>query len=589
VSVAVAAIALWAPWRGVERPGERPLVQLEIDLGTDVALPPLVLPTPSSVAISPDGRRLAYIASVAGGSTRLYTRSLDQRQATALAGTEGATSPFFSPDGQWVVFFDGGRLKKISIGGGAAVSLSAVSIFAGATFENDRSVLVGSSGQHGLLRAPADGGDTTQVLPPVATETFYAMPSILPGGNEALISVFTAPPNTDTAFIDVLSLKDRTRKTVARGVTSPRYLPSGHLIYSNRNTVFAVPFDLERREPRGAAVPVLTDVAYDAAAGIPQMDISRDGTLVYRRAVPGAAGTSLLAWFDSAGKPQPLRARTARYASTPRLSPDGKKLATTLREDANQDVWIYDIERDAMTRLTFGTQTFVSAIWTPDGRYIVSGSIGNGLFWTRADGGSQPQQLVGMRSISFPHSITPDGKRLAYYEIEGSPQIWTVPIEIADGIKAGTPERYMATRSADLTAAFSPDGHWLAYESNESGRPEIYVRPFPMPASGAGGKWQISNNGGTWPIWPAKGGEILYRSGDQVIAVAYTASGDSFSYDKRRVVTTTPGAAPGFDVAPDGRLLLMVPALAEGTKTEHTLMFVQNFFDELRRRVPIGQ
>jgi serine/threonine-protein kinase len=269
------------------------------------------------------------------------------------------------------------------------------------------------------------------------------------------------------------------------------------------------------------------------------------------------------------------------------VSPDGKKLATTVRDGANQDIWIYDIERDSMTRVTFGTQTFVSAIWTPDGRYIICGSIGNGLFWIRADGGGQPQQLVATKSISFPYSISADGKRLAYYEIAGSPQIWTVSLEQGDGLKAGTPDRYMMTQSADLNAAFSPDGRWLAYESNESGRPEIYVRPF--PTTGAGGKWQVSNNGGTWPIWPAKGRDIVYRSGNQVMAAAYSATADSFSNEKPRVLAATPGAAPGFDVFPDGRLLMMMPTLAEGAKTEHTLMLVQNFFDELRRRVPVGK
>ncbi len=584
----VAAVALWGPWRRVAQPDDRPLVQLEIDLGSDVTLPPLVIPTPSSLAISPDGMRLAYLASRAGGSTRLFVRQLNQTGATEISGTEGATNPFFSPDGQWVVYFDGNRLKKVSINGGAAVPLMAASIFSGATWIDDRTLLVGSGGQQGLLRASADGGEPTQILSPAGAETFYAMPSMLPGGNDALMTVYSTPPNADTSFIDVLSLKYRSRKTVARGGTAARYLPTGHLIYSNRNTVFAMPFDLDARESRGPAVPVLTDVAFDSASGIPQMDISRDGTVVYRRNTARDSGMSTLSWFDTTGKRQVVSPRAARYVSTPRLSPDGKKLATTVRDGASQDVWIYDIERDSMTRLTFGTQTFVSAIWSPDGRYIVCGSIGNGLFWTRADGGGQPQQLVATKSISFPHSVSSDGKRLVYYEITGSPQIWTVSLEQGDGLKAGTPERYMVTQSADGAASFSPDGRWLAYESNESGRPEIYVRPFPMPASG-GGKWQVSNNGGTWPIWPAKGREILYRSGDQVMAVAYMATGDSFSNEKPRILATTSNAAPGFDVAPDGRLVLMTPVVAGGTKAEHTLMFIQNFFDELRRRVPTGK
>jgi len=585
----VAAAALWGPWRRVAQPVDRPLVQLEIDLGADVTLPTLGIPTPSSLTISPDGMRLVYLARRAGGSTRLFVRRLDQTGATEITGTEGATNPFFSPDGQWVVYSDGSRLKKVSVNGGAVMPLVPVRVFAGATWTDDANLLVGSGVGQGLLRASAEGGEPTQILAPTGNEVFYAMPSMLPGGNDALVTVYSTPPNPNTAFIDVLSLKDHSRKTVVRGGTSARYLPTGHLIYSNRNTVFAVPFDLDARATRGAAVPVLTDVAYDPAAGIPQMDLSRDGTLVYRRNVAREAGTASLAWIDAAGKRQSLSARPAQYASTPRLSPDGKKLATTVREGASQDVWIYDIERDSMTRLTFGTQTFVSAIWSPDGRYIICGSIGNGLFWTRADGGGQPQQLIATKSISFPHSMSADGKRLVYYEAAGSPQIWTVSIEQSDGLKAGTPERYMETQASNAAAAISPDGRWLAYESNESGRLEIYVRPFPVPSSGGGGKWQVSNNGGAWPIWPLKGGEILYRSGDQVMAVAYTATADSFSPEKPRVWATTPGTAPGFDLAPDGRLLLIVPMVAEGTKAEHTVMFVQNFFDELRRRVPTGK
>jgi len=583
-----AAVALWAPWRGATRPADRPLVRLEIDLGVDVTLPPLVIPTPSSLAISPDGTRLAYLAGLAGGTPRLFLRRLDQLQATEVAGTEGATNPSFSPDGQWVLFFDGNRVKKVSVGGGAAVPLIDVAPFGGAAWADDRTLLVGSGVKQGLLRTSADGGTPSQILTPAGNEMFYTTPSMLPGGTDALISVYSAPPNADTAFIDVLSLADKTRKTVARGGTSPRYLPSGHLIYANRNTVYAVPFDLATRESRGTAVPVLTDVAYDPAAGLPQMDISRDGTLVYRRNVAREGGASTLAWLDAAGKRQPLRARTARYASTPRLSPDGKRVATTIRDGAGQDIWIYDIERDSMTRLTLGTQTFVSPVWSPDGRFIVCGSIGSGLFWIRADGGGQPQPLApGNKGISFPHAISSDGKRLVYYEVSGSPQIWTVTLDQSEGLKAGTPERYMSTQTADAAAAFSPDGRWLAFESMESGRLEIYVRPF--PASDTAGKWPISNNGGTWPIWSAKGREILYRSGDQVMAVAYRATADSFSAEKPRVMMTTPGTSPGFDVAPDGRLLVMIPTLAAGTTAEHTLMFVQNFYDELRRRVPIGK
>ena len=191
------------------------------------------------------------------------------------------------------------------------VPLIDVAIFGGAAWPDDRTLLVGSGVKQGLLRTSADGGTPSQILTPAGNEMFYTMPSMLPGGTDALISVYSAPPNADTAFIDVLSLADKTRKTVARGGTSPRYLPSGHLIYSNRNTVFAVPFDLATRESRGAAVPVLTDVAYDPAAGLPQMDISRDGTLVYRRNVAREGG-GIHAGVDRCGRQAAAVARQDR-------------------------------------------------------------------------------------------------------------------------------------------------------------------------------------------------------------------------------------------------------------------------------------
>ena len=183
VATIAAAAALWAPWRGSERPADRPLVQLEIDLGADVSLPTLVVPTPSSIAISPDGTRLAYLASIAGGTPRLFLRRLDQPRATELAGTEGALNPFFSMDGQWLVFFDGARLKKVSVNGGAVVPLMPAGVFAGATWIDDANLLVGSGVAQGLLRASAEGGEPTQILAPSGNETFYAMPSMLPGGD----------------------------------------------------------------------------------------------------------------------------------------------------------------------------------------------------------------------------------------------------------------------------------------------------------------------------------------------------------------------------------------------------------------------
>jgi serine/threonine-protein kinase len=351
--------------------------------------------------------------------------------------------------------------------------------------------------------------------------------------------------------------------------------------------MYAVAFDVDALEARGNPVPVLNDVAYDPAAGLAQYDISRDGTLVYRENLPARRPIGEIRWIDPSGKQQPLRTMAAEYASIPRLSPDGKKIVMAIRDAGTQDVWVYDPARDALTRLTFGEQAFVSPTWTPDGQYIVVGSISAGLFWVRADGASRVQPLVQTKMITFPGSFSSDGKRLAYYEVTGSAQIWTVSIESHDGLKGGTPERFLTSQASDTSPVFSPDGRWLAYESDESGRSEIYVRPFGTPTT-VGGKWLISNGGGELPVWSRNGKELLYKSGDRIMSVSYTAQKDSFVTDKPRTWLAALGGAIGFDLAPDGhRVAAVMPVTSQGApRQEHTLVFVQNFFDELRRRAP---
>jgi Tol biopolymer transport system component len=589
----VAAIALWAPWRRAARPADRPLVRLEAELGPDVALVPLVTPTPSGLAISPDGTRLVYVASVAGGPQKLVMRRLDQPRATEFAGTEGALGPFFSPDGQWLAFFDGRRLNKISVDGGAAVALGEQRLVAGGSWGDDGNLIVGSGLTKGLLRIPSGGGTEATITKLADGESFHGFPQILPSAGKAvLFTVYHTPPGVQNATIEIVSPADGRRKTVARGGTSARYFPSGHLVYTNKATMFAVPFDLDSLETRGTATPILDDIAFDTAAGIAQFDVSRDGTLVYRRTSgSGDALLTTLRWLDATGKQEPLPARPGAYFIA-RLSHDGKRLAVLMREREGtpiRDVWIYDIERDTMRRLTFGAAAYQSPVWSPDGRYVVTGSVGEGIFWSRADGSGQPEQLLSSKSIQFPSSFTADGKRLAYSEVEGSTQLWTVAVDDAGGrLKAGKPERYLSTQFSDSDPMFSPDGRWLAYVSNESGRPEVYVRPFPAPASGQGGKSQISNNGGTLPIWSRGGRELLYQAGDQIMAVSYTVNGDAFVAGKPRVWVAKLGGATGFDLAPDGkRLVVLTPgAGTDAPKQDHTVVFMQNFFDELRRRVP---
>ncbi|MGP8243709.1 MAG: protein kinase domain-containing protein [Bryobacteraceae bacterium] len=590
-----AGLALWAPWRTGE-PENRPLARLDVDLGAGVSLP-----APgacgSSVIISPDGTRLVYVS---GTPTRLFTRRLDQPEGTELAGTEGASCPFFSPDGQSVGFRVGSKVDKISVEDGAVAPLADIGFgnFAGASWGEDGSIIVSEAVGKGLLRIPAGGGpaETVAALPNGAIA--LAVPQILPGDKAILFTDITTL-QADKSNIGVLTLADRHRKIVVRGGASPRYVATrggaGYLIYLSRATLFAIPFDLDQLETRGTAVRVLDDVAYEVSVGIGQVDLSPGpsghGTLVYRRASGSSSGLMTLQWVDPTGKKEPLPAKPGVYHSLS-LAPDGKRIALTVTEGGSTGVGVYDPQRDVMTRLTFGGGTYDEPIWSPDGQYVVFASIGNGIFQARADGASQPHALIESKTTQVPSAFTPDGKELAYNDLgAGNSQIWTVPLEDQGGqLKAGKPEPFLKSGFADYGQEFSPDGRWLAYYSNESGEFEVYVRVFPQPAPGQGGKWQISNSGGTDPIWSRNGHELLYQSGDQIMAASYTVKGDTFVAEKPRVWIAGLGGTT-WDLAPDGkRVVVLTPVeSAEFPKQEHEVVFLFNFFDELRRRMPAGK
>lgn len=580
-------IALWELRRATQ-PVDRPLMRLDVDLGADVSLPPATAGG-SAVAISPDSTRLVYAS---GHPVKLFTRRLDQPKAIELPGTEGASSPFFSPDGQWVGFFASSRLHKISVDGGAVVPLGDDVIgFAGASWGEDGSIIVSHALDKGMLRIPASGGAPETLADLANGEIALAIPQILPGGKAVLFTAGRAGQNT----IEVLTLADRHRKIVARGgVSSAHYLATGtragHLIYSNKATLFAIPFDLDKLETRGTAVPILDEIAYQPQTGTGQFDVSRTGTLVYRTDGSGAAAKMTVEWMDPTGKKEPLLAKLGDY-SNPILSPDGKQLALLVADGGSLDVWVYDEQRDAMSRLTSGGEGYTHLIWSPDGQNLVFGVAGKGLFWMRADGAGQPQALTQSSSIQFPWSFTPDGKQLVYDEFAGSRQIWTVSLDQQGGQwNAGKPQQFLKSQFSDQSPALSPDGRWLAYDSNEQGRSGVYVRSFPPPSSGQGGKWQISNSGGAAPHWSRSGHDLLYRSGDQIMAVSYVVKGETFQAEKPRMWIAKLGGTQ-WDLAPDGkRVAVVTPVDAPAApKQDHEVVFLENFFDYLRQRVPLGK
>jgi eukaryotic-like serine/threonine-protein kinase len=586
-SVAAIALALaaWGWGRALlyGRPALLPLVSLDLDLRADPALPQ----GGGWAILSPDGSRLVY-ASMG----RLWTRRLDQPEATELPGTEAIYPPFFSPDGQWIAFAAQGKLKKISIEGGAPIVLCDAPFLQGGSWGTDGNIIA-NLGVGGLSRLPSSGGMPTPVTELEIGESAHFFPQILPGGAAVLFTSGDVVGQVDKFRIEVVTLADRHRRILVQGGTYGRYLAAsngaGYLTYVSQGTLYAVPFDLKALEVRGTPVPMLERIDYSTQLGYAWYSVSQTGALLYRSGEMGPGG-NVVAWVDAAGQTQPLLAKTGVYQS-PRLSPDGQRLAVVVEQDGAEDIWIYDLQRDTLSRLTSGGA--LSPVWTPDGRYIVFGSLASGMFWTRADGSRKPQPLNQSKNIQFPNAFTPDGKRLVFVQVDpkNGPGLWTLPIENdGTGLRSGKPQVFLATPFLEGQASFSPDGRWLAYYSGQSGAREVYVRSFPDN----GGEWQISNGGGSSPIWSRSGHALFYRTSDNQIMVAnYTAQGDSFVSGKPRVWSriANVGRSGNFDLAPDGkRIAVIMPGDAGGGQPagSHATLAL-NFFDELRRRVSAGK
>jgi Tol biopolymer transport system component len=361
------------------------------------------------------------------------------------------------------------------------------------------------------------------------------------------------------------------------------------LIYMHEGTLFARSFDRERLDVRGLPVPILDDVTNSSVTGSAQLDFSGRtsglGALVY---FSGKGAQTSIFWLDSAGKTQPLHAAPGFYL-TPRFSPDGKRLVVALFSGSS-GLWLSDVERDAMLRLTF-TAGDNNPVWSPDGKHLAYDSAQTGIFWIRSDGSGSPQRLTKSGHIVFPYSFSPDGKRLAYTELspETGFDIWMLPLEgnDPDHPKAGTPEPFLHTTANEQYPAFSPDGRWVAYSSDESGTIEVYVQPFPGPAS----KWRVSTAGGRMPIWSRSGRELAYQTlHDRIMMAPYSVNGASFTPGRPRSwsdkqLASLP-AGQNMDLAPDGKRFAVLMAQQTEPRSPTEVTFLLNFFDELRRRVP---
>jgi serine/threonine-protein kinase len=580
----IAGLMLWR----LTRPVQHSLMQLSIELTP--AIDPL---RGANVIISADGRRLVFPLIGADGKRRLATRLLSQSQSSPLPGTEDVSrEPFFSPDGEWVGFFiPGGKLKKIPVQGGAPVDICDVRDPRGASWGDDGNIVFAPDNRGALFRVSSNGGIAQPLTQLKPGELTHRWPQVLPGAN---FVVFTANKGTnwEDSSIEIQSLKTGQRKTLHKGGSYGRYLSSGHLVYVHQSTLFATAFNLDREELTGLPTAIFDNVTNSVITGGAQFDFSAapsgHGTFVYLTGNGAQTGIYML---DSAGNRQPLRGVPGLYLS-PRFSPDGRRLATGLFS-GSPGLWVLDLDRDNFVRLT-STPGDNFPVWTPDGKHIAYESGGGGIFWVRSDGSSAPERLTkGERRIA-PNSFSPDGKRLAYTEADPETRgdIWTLPLEASDSDHptAGTPEPFLRTAARERSAAFSPDGHWMAYSSDESGDFEVYVRPFPGP----GGKWRISIAGGTMPVWSKSGRELAYETRDgRLMRVSYDVNGDTFTPGKPRLWSTHPiSSVPeqNMDLAPDGKhLAVIVPQPASGEqRSPDGVTLLLNFFDDLKQRVPAG-
>jgi len=583
-------LGVWALWR--QKPVTAPM-RISVELGADVSL--ANTDGGAATIVSPDGTVIAFVGRMADdGRSQLYVRRLDQLQAMPLAGTDNAQSPFFSPDGQWVGFFAGGKLKKIAVTGGAAVTLCDSPAGRGGTWDDDGTIVFSPNITLGtrLLRVSSTGGTPAPLEPSADGETAQARwPQILPGGRAVLFTSSPIAAAFDDANLVVQPLPSGAPKVIQRGAFYGRYVSSGHLLYVHDGTLWAAPFDLDRMAVTGPPAPAIDGVTSNAANGGAQVAVSVSGTLVYLPG-PGTDGIPIH-WMDREGKTTPLRSAAAPWTA-PQFSPDGRRLALQIRAGSSADIWVYEWARDTLTRLT--SVRGVKPVWTPDGRRIVFASEGNNgkneLYWQRADGVGDAQRLTDSPNGKLPASWHPSGKFLAFAELNQQTNfdVLILPMEgnETSGWKAGQPTVFLNSRFDEQEPRFSPDGRWIAYQSNESGRSEVYVRPYPGP----GGKWQISTGGGLYPTWSRTAHELFYGTpAQQIMVSAYEVEGDAFRAVKPRLWSDgryrSRGAFRPFDLHPDGKRFALAPATPApaGAKQDHvTVIF--NVFDELRRIAP---
>ena len=591
--VAVGALALALALLIARGPGRRGMPQpeplrLSADLG--VSLAPFNVQFGAAAVLSRDGTVVVFVAQEGTRPPQMHVRRLDQLQAEPLAGTDDALSPFFSPDGQWIGFFAHGKLKKIAVTGGAPVTLADAVSNRGGSWSDDDTIVFSPDQIPGtrLLRISSNGGTAEPLTALADGEVIQAWPQVLPGGKAVLYTSSSISGAFNDANVVLQVLPSGLRKVVQRGGYHGRYLASGHLAYVHNGTLFAAPFNFDRLETTGQPIAALAGVSSNAVTGGAQFAASEHGTFLYLPGPVTGAGIPIH-WMGHDGNTTPLMVAPANW-STPSFAPNGRQLAMEIRAGSS-DIWVYEWERDTLTRLTSGADADQRPVWTPDSRRIAfassrAGTLTTNLYWQRADGTGDAQRLTESTNAQRPSSWHPSGKFLAFEETTAQTKVdvMILPLEGDDssGWKPGTPTAFLKGDHVEFDPAFSPDGRWLAYASVESGRPEVYVRPFPGP----GGRWLIGT--GANPTWSHSKRELFYGIDGRIMVAPFAVDGVSFNAEKPHEWSDgryqTRGSTRMFDLHRDGERFALAPATQRPIEErKRDAVFILNFFDELRR------
>jgi Tol biopolymer transport system component len=592
-AVIAVALLLAMTWVAVQPPGrflrsstsEAPgaVVRFSIPLAEGEHTPLGLRLERSSLAFSPDGTRLVYVAAN-GERRQLFLRTLDRLESAPLPDTEGAHSPFFSPDGEWVAFFAHGTLKKVSVSSGAVVTLAEVlPVSSGGTWATDGSIIYTPAPLDGLVRIPPGGGPAVPLTTPQGQAGDYGhqFPHMLPGDKALLFTVMHDRSGWSDRGVAVLSLESGTWKSLLDQGTNPHYVSSGHLVYAIDGAILAVPFDAKRLTLEGSPVRVTEGIVTRTGA---EFSVSATGSLAYLRG-PWGWPQRKLTWVDRGGRELSSACAPNAYGS-PRISPSGSQVVASVRARGrgNIDLWVCTLGRDTLTRVTLQDGYEAQPLWSPDPARLTFASAQQDkapdLATMRVDSGTQ-ETLLSMPNAQFPTSWSPDGSTLLFTSEMPKTKydIWMLSV-------GSEPEAHpwLSTPYFESAAVFSPDGRWIAFQSNESGRFEVYVRA----SSGSGRRYQISEDGGSEPMWDADGQTLYYRNADRMMAVAVDTSGE-FSAGEPALLfegefgVPDPSIMASYDVAADGERFLM---LKDPEEKLDRIDVVLNWVEEVRRLVP---